>query len=89
METDWLARGVGFVTDPDGVVTALTRANRAQLLPEIESRQDMRAELAALVTEVFEVAEQAGMKLIVELATGFPSGYVNGDGEWVILRTGV
>jgi len=38
METDWLARGIGFATDPDGVVSAVTRANRAQILPAIENR---------------------------------------------------
>jgi hypothetical protein len=41
LEADWISRQKGFETAPDGVVTAISRANRDRLLPGIES-QDPR-----------------------------------------------
>lgn len=38
MEADWLRRGIGFETAPNGVVTAIGRANRDALLATIERR---------------------------------------------------
>lgn len=36
LEVDWIERGIGFITTPNGVVRSIGRANRFEILKRIE-----------------------------------------------------